>query len=283
MRELKEHVQQATSHPSITVCMTAYNEEAVVADTIHDCLTVLAQIPGNHEILVVNDGSTDRTGEILHDLALKHAWLCVLEHSKNQGIAQALRWLIREAKGELIFHLASDGEWRASELHGMLAKLHEGYDIVIGVRRKKHYSAYRNVVSWFYNLCVLMLFRKNLRDIGSIRLARTRLWKRIPAESRSAFFLAEKLLLAYRNGARIGFAPVDHVWRVTGRSKFNNPLRALEAFVELVQFWWSPRSRQRLALWEDEPEPQRPVQHGRGRGWFDLGGKCDTGLERTER
>jgi len=245
---LKERTLQSASHPSITICMTAYNEEAVIADTINDCITVLNQIPGHHEILVVNDGSTDRTGEILQELEKKHSRLRVLVHPENLGIAKAQRWLIQEAKGELIFHLASDGEWKAGELYKLLDKLHEGYDIVIGVRRKKHYSLYRKVISWFYNTLVLILFRKNLHDIGSIRLARAGLWKQTPAESNSAFFLAEKLLLAYLKGARIGFTVVDHVWRSKGRSKFNNPLKALEAFVELFRFWLSPRSRQKIDL-----------------------------------
>jgi glycosyltransferase involved in cell wall biosynthesis len=235
--------------------MAAYNEEAVIADTVYDCVKVLAELPGQHTILVVNDGSTDRTGEILDDLARKLPQLRVLVHPENRGLARALRWLIHEAKGELIFHIASDGEWRASELHSMLAKLHEGYDIVIGVRRKKHYSWYRKAVSWCFNLCILVLFRKNLRDIGSIRLVRAKLWKRIPAEATSAFFSAEKLLLAHRNGARIGFVLVDHVWRTTGKSKFNNPLRAFEAFGELLRFWWSPRSRQKLCLGNNASNP----------------------------
>jgi glycosyltransferase involved in cell wall biosynthesis len=263
---LRERTFQSASPPSITICMTAYNEEAVIADTVNDCISVLDQIPGQHAILVVNDGSTDRTGEILHELEKKHPRLRVLVHPENRGIARAQRWLVQEAKGELIFHFASDGEWKAKELHGLLDKLHEGYDIVIGVRRKKNYTLYRWITSRFYNVLVLILFGKNFHDIGSIRLARANLWKRIPAESNSAFFIAEKLLLAYRNGARIGFSPVDHVWRSTGRSKFNNPLRALEAFVELFNFWLSPRSRRTIDLWGDEANPGLAVKSHRRSG-----------------
>ena len=111
---LRKRILQSESHPSITVCMTAYNEEAVIANTINDCITVLNQIPGHHEILVVNDGSNDRTGQILQELEKKHSRLRVLVHPGNRGIAKAQRWLIQEAKGELIFHLASDGEWKAA-------------------------------------------------------------------------------------------------------------------------------------------------------------------------
>jgi len=237
---------------SITVCMTAFNEEAVVSDTIHDCLVVLHEIPGHHEILIVNDGSTDHTGRILQELSIQHAEVRVLTHKENRGFTEAQRWLIQEAAGDLIFHFAADGEWKASELHRLLKKLHEGYDIVIGVRRKKHYSPYRLMVSWFYNIFVTVLFRKNFHDIGSIRLARSQLWKRIPAKAKTACFIAEKLVRAYRNQARIGFVPVDHTWRSGGRSKLSNPLRALEAFVDLCALWFSPRSRKRIDLWSDE-------------------------------
>jgi len=248
MCEGKGSELHTASQLSITIVMTAYNEEAVIAHTIDDCLTVIAQIPGNHEVLMVNDGSTDRTGEILNELSAKHPLLRVLVHPQNRGFVEAQRWLIREAKGDLIFHFAADGEWKACELHNLLARLREGYDIVVSVRRSKHYSPYRKIVSFLYNMLVLLLFRKNFHDIGSIRLVNARLWKQLPSVSSSAFFIAEKLLLAYRNGARVGFASVDHVWRVSGKSKFSNPLRALEAFWELFNFWLSPRSRQKINL-----------------------------------
>jgi len=237
---------------SITVCMTAFNEEAVVSDTINDCRKALRQIPGRHEILIVNDGSTDRTGQILQELSAKHKEVRVLTHQENRGYTEAQRWLIEEARGDLIFHFAADGEWKAHELHTLLKKLHEGYDIVIGVRKKKHYSPYRLLVSWFYNMLVTILFRKNFHDIGSIRLARSQVWKRIPAKPKTACFFAEKLVLAHRNQARIGFVPVDHSWRSGGRSKHSNPLRALEALVDLWALRLSPRSRQRIDLWSND-------------------------------
>jgi glycosyltransferase involved in cell wall biosynthesis len=235
---------------SITICMTAYNEEAIIANTLSDCLTTLQQIPGRHKVLVVNDGSTDKTGEILRSFEARYCNVRVLVHPENRGFVAGLRWLITEADGDLIFHFAADGEWKAAELHTMLSKVSDGYDIVIGVRREKHYSFYRALISALYNVLVRLLFGKNFRDIGSIRLVRASLWKRIPAASNSAFFVAEKLLLAHRNGARIGFVPVDHNWRWSGRSKFNSPLKALQAFMDLFAFWMSPRSRQRIELLE---------------------------------
>ena len=92
----------------------------------------------------------------------------------------------------------------------------------------------------------------NFHNLGSIVLARTAVLKRIPARSTSAFFVAEKVILAHRNGARVGFVGVDHISRAAGRSKFANPLRAVEAFTEVIGFWLSARSRIAIDLFGDE-------------------------------
>jgi len=251
MTESKRFGLEKKSLSSISICMTAYNEQELIEETINDCTKLISTIPGEHEILVVNDGSTDDTGKILNKLSIKDSSLQILEHPKNLGIARAQRWLIQEAKGDLIFHFPADGEFKAQDLNKLLVKLEDGYDIVIGVRLKKQYSFYRSIISWIYNKFVLILFRTNLVDIGSIRLARASLWKRIPAESNSAFFIAEKLLIAHLNGARIGFTSVDHIWRSKGRSKFNNPVMALFTLSELFNFWLTYRSRPKIDLYKE--------------------------------
>jgi glycosyltransferase involved in cell wall biosynthesis len=247
----------AATPPTITVCMTAFNEEAVITETVRECLDVLDQVPGQHSVLVVNDGSTDRTGSILQALVAHEPRVQVFTHETNQGFAAGVRSALREARGDLVFYFGADGEWRAQELHGLLAKLAEGYDLVIGVRRKKHYGIYRRGVSWLFNLLVRTLFGINLRDVGSITLARAWVWKGIASQADTAFVCAEVLLLAWLRGARIGFTPVSHVWRAKGRSKFNNPLRAVEAFVDLFAFRLSSRSRRRSGRASVDTIPRR--------------------------
>ncbi len=230
----------------VSVCIPAYNEEAVIADTIADVVGVLAALPGQHELLVVDDGSIDRTWEMLTELAARYPVLRLLRHDRNRGLAAAQKTLVDAARGDYIMHIGADGEWRAAELIPMLAKLEEGHDIVIGVRRDKRYTLSRKVISAGYNLLVALLWGKHFGDLGSIKLVRSSLWKRIPFTSSTAAVNAQRVLIAYRNGARIGTVLVDHRGRKGGRSKFAHPRHAAAAAAELIRFRLSTASRYRI-------------------------------------
>jgi len=234
----------------LSVCIPAFNEEAVLADTIDEALEVLAGIPGEHEIVVVDDGSTDSTWTVLQEAAAHHSIVRPLRHPKNLGNPSALKTLVEAARGRYIFHIGADREWRMAELPRMLEVLEQGNDIVIGVRRHKQYTPWRRFVSGTYNLLVVILWGRHFGDLGSIKMARASVWKRLPFDTRSAFVNAERVLIAYKSGARIATLPVDHVARQTGRSSYGSPLQAARAFRDLVRFRLSARSRHRLPLQE---------------------------------
>jgi glycosyltransferase involved in cell wall biosynthesis len=236
----------------ISVCIPAYNEEGALADTLAEARAVLAEIPGEHEILVVDDGSSDRTWEILSSEAERHPIIRPLRHPRNLGNPMALRTLVEAARGDVIFHIGADREWRMAELPRMLAVLEQGHDIVIGVRREKQYTPWRKFVSASYNALVALLWGRHFGDLGSIKLARAGPWKQIPFATESAFANAERILIAHRNGARIATVPVDHQARRTGRSRYASPVQAARALRDLVRFRLSSRSRARLpAGWLD--------------------------------
>jgi len=230
----------------VSVCIPAFNEEEVIADTVAEAVAVLDGVPGRHEILVCDDGSTDRTWAILQELAPKVPMLRPLQHETNQGNPVAQRTLVGAARGEIIFHIGADREWRMAEIPLMMAKLDEGYDIVIGVRRDKQYTVGRKIVSSGFNWLVALLWGKHFGDLGSLKMARAALWKQLPFGSTSAFLHAERILIAYRNGARIATVPVDHMARTTGKSVYANPRQAVRALKELVAFRLSKRSRYQL-------------------------------------
>jgi glycosyltransferase involved in cell wall biosynthesis len=242
----------------VSICIPAYNEEQAVARTVREAADVLRQLPGAHELLVLDDGSTDATHRVLCDLAGQCRELRVLRHARNLGCATSLHDLAQAAEGRYIFETGADGQWRMSELPQMLTVIESGYDLVIGVRRVKRYGPWRRLVSAAFNLLVRLLWGRDFGDLGSIRLARADLWKRIPLGRRSAFGLAEKVLIAHCNGARIATILVDHLPRATGRSRFANPWQALYGLFDLLAFRLSARSRLRLNARAHRPPATAP-------------------------
>jgi glycosyltransferase involved in cell wall biosynthesis len=228
------------------VCIPAFNEAGIIADTISEAVSVLAYSPGRHEVIVVDDGSSDDTWHILTELAQRCNILRIIRHSENRGLPAAQKTLVDAAQGEFIFHIGADRQWRMTEIPRMLEKMEAGYDVVIGVRRNKQYTPWRKIVSSSFNWLVFLLWGKHFGDLGSVKLVRGKLWKSIPFASQSAFVHAQRMLIAYHNGAKFATVPVDHLDRTTGKSSFAGPSKALAAFVELVKFRFSPLSRLQL-------------------------------------
>ncbi len=229
----------------ISVCIPAYNEEAVIAETVAEATETLSRIPGQHEILVCDDGSSDRTGAILAELAPTNPLLRVLVHERNRGHPAALETLVNAAEGKYLFHIGADREWKMDEMIPMLAELEAGADIVVGVRRNKQYTPWRKLVSSGFNLLVAILWGKHFGDIGSLKMARARVWKPIPFRAGSAFVNAERLLLAYQAGARIAQVPVEHFARTAGKSSYASPRKAVDALVDLLKFRLETLGRRR--------------------------------------
>jgi glycosyltransferase involved in cell wall biosynthesis len=231
----------------ISICIPAYNEAGGIERTVQDAVETLTGIKGRHELIVVDDGSTDGTGEILARLAQQHPVLRAVRHPRNRGCSAGLQTAVEAARGEYLFETAADGQWRMAELPKMLETLERGFDVVIGARQEKQYTWQRKVVSAGFNWLVALLWGKHFGDLGSIRLTRAALWKRIPFGSGSAFGSAERLIIAYRNGARIGTVPVSHRPRAAGRSNFGSLRPVFLALSDLVRFWFSARSRYRVS------------------------------------
>lgn len=232
----------------VSICIPAYNEAEVIAETVREAGEVLDALGGENEIVVVDDGSADATWSILQELKAREPRLRPVRHERNQGNPAALKTLVKEARGDVIFHIGADREWKMSEMPRMLEVLEAGNDVVIGVRREKQYTPWRKFVSGTYNLLVALLWGRHFGDLGSIKMARASLWKRLPFDTTSVFMNAERILIAHRSGARIATLPVEHVARTTGRSSYAGASQALRALWGLLRFRFSRRSFVRVPL-----------------------------------
>jgi glycosyltransferase involved in cell wall biosynthesis len=220
--------------------MPCFNEAACVEATVREALAVLdrlrAEGGGEGEVVVVDDGSTDATPDILGRVAAEDPRLRVIRHDRNGGIAAFNPRMLAEARGEWVLFTSSDGEFDPAEAIGFLALAErEGADAVLGYRAEKQYTPYRRAVSWSFNALTLASFGARFRDIGSMRMLRRALFQPIRLYSRSAFLNAERLLVGRRNGAVIVEVPIRHRSRLAGVGKGSRPGKVAAAVKDLAR------------------------------------------------
>ena len=180
---------------SISAVMPAYNEEENIETAVLRMVEVLASLPFREwEVIVVNDGSRDRTGEIIDGLAAKDPQrLRVFHHDPNRGYAEALKTGFTSARYELVFYTDSDNQFDVRELANLLPLI-EDADIVCGFRIYRFDPLTRLILSWVFNLLVRVVFRINVRDIDcAFKLFRREVFDKVTIESKKFFVDAEVL------------------------------------------------------------------------------------------
>lgn len=228
------------SHASVSVCFPAYNEEATIADVLREAHDLLSGSGLDYEIIVCNDGSKDRTGEIIEQVARGLPRVRVIQHARNLGIRETFEHLYSEATKEFVFLNSTDQQWKTSILFEMLPKAGE-WDIIIAARKNKHYSLSRKIVSRVFNLVPAVLFGVRTYDAGAVKLVRREIIERFELVSRSPFTEAERLIKAARAGYRITEHPVEVSARHAGKARGVSGGVLKEAVLDVARVWWSLR------------------------------------------
>ena len=219
----------------LTIAMPAFNEEGCIERSVGEALAALDGLAGPGEVLVVDDGSTDRTPALLAGIAARDPRLRVARNERNLGMGSFNRRMLAEAAGDWVFFIGADGEWDAREALRFLALAEkEGVDGVLGYRRRKRYGPWRTAVSWLFAASIVVLFGCRLIDVGSIRLLRRARFAPLRLYSQSAFLNAERLLVGRRRGARYLQVPVEHRERLSGRGRGSRPRNVAVAFRDLL-------------------------------------------------
>ncbi|MBI4127798.1 MAG: glycosyltransferase family 2 protein [Parcubacteria group bacterium] len=234
--------------PLISIILPAYNEEALIEHTVRNASEFLARHRLHGEIVVVNDGSKDRTEEVLRRLQTTYPELRVVCHHPNVGYGGAVTTGLLNGRGELLFFTDGDGQFDIEELSTFLPYL-DHHDLVIGYRRRRADHFIRTLNARIFRLAVLVLFGFFVRDIDcAFKLFRRKVFKEVtPLTSRGALFSAEFLIKARRLGFRIKELPVSHYPRKAGRETGASLAVILKAFRELLtlrvtMFYWRPRT-----------------------------------------
>ena len=218
---------------SLSVFFPCYNEEANVERTTLTALRTCRGISDDFEVIIVNDGSTDRTGEIAERLAEQHAEVRVVHNQPNLGYGGALQRGFREARKTWVFYTDGDGQFDFAELNSLLPMLSR-YDIVSAYRLNRQDSLIRKLNASCWTALVNVLFGLWLRDIDcAFKIFPRKLFSEITIRSTGALIDTEVLARAKRLGYTIGQIGVHHYPRTAGQQTGANLRVILRAFKEL--------------------------------------------------
>lgn len=225
----------------LSVFFPTYNEEAHIENTVKKAKNVLLGLADTWEILIINDGSRDKTGEIAKKLAAQDRRIRVITHNPNRGYGGAFKSGFYNAKYEWIAFTDSDGQFDFSEITRFIKKQIETQaDLVIGYYKKRRVGKSKILTSKMWEYLVFFLFGLKVRDIDcGFKLVRKKVVDNIPKleSERGAFISSEFLIKANKLGFKIVEIPVTHYPRTAGEGTGRNLDVIIESFKDLFRLW----------------------------------------------
>ena len=227
---------------SLSVFFPCYNEEENVPRTVEQALEVLNKLNLDFEIIIVNDGSADRTGQIADELAKKDKRIKAVHHPNNMGYGAALQSGFKAASKEFVFYTDGDGQFNLNELPPLLPMM-EQYDIVSCYRLNRQDPLVRKINAWCWTKLVCTLFGMKIRDIDcAFKLYKREIFDNIKLSSTGALIDTEVLARASRKGYKITQTGVHHYPRSAGVQTGANLRVIFRAFKELFKLYKQIRS-----------------------------------------
>ena len=220
---------------SISVFFPCYNEQENVGRTVEKALMVLEKLDADFEIIIVDDGSSDGTGQIAEEITGRDGRVKVVHHQRNLGYGAALQSGFKAATKELVFYTDGDGQFDINEMPPLL-ELVEQYDIVSCYRLNRQDSSIRKINGWCWTRLVCLLFGLKIRDIDcAFKLYKREIFDNIELSSTGALIDTEILARAAGKGYRLTQKGVHHYPRTAGAQSGANLRVVLRAFKELFK------------------------------------------------
>jgi glycosyltransferase involved in cell wall biosynthesis len=224
--------------PSLSIFFPAYNDAGTIASLALIAHMTARQITEDYEVIVVNDGSPDHTGELLDEMATHFPWLKVVHHPKNRGYGGALRTGFETASKELIFYTDGDAQYDPRELTKLYEAFGPDVDFVNGIKIGRSDPFHRIVIGRIYHNFVRFMFRLRLQDVDcDFRLMRRSVFEKVVLTRSSGVICVELMKKVQDHGYRIAQVPVHHFHRTYGKSQFFNFPRVGRTLLDLMRLW----------------------------------------------
>ncbi len=223
---------------SLTLVLPAHDEEANLALVVEQALAVLPAFAADFEIVVVDDGSRDRTGRIADALASRDGRIRVIHHPRNRGYGDALTSGFAASSCDYVMFMDSDRQFDIADLR-LLSPFVGDYDIVAGFRLERSDPLHRRVMAEAFNVVVRLLFGVHLRDIDcAFKVFRGGLLRSLELSEPGALINTEIQAKARRQDARLIQVGVHHYPRVAGQASGGSLRVILRAMKEMLLLWW---------------------------------------------
>ena len=222
---------------AISIFFPVYNEERSIDAVLSETSRVMESLTDDYEILIINDGSTDRSGEIVSRWMKDNDRIKLINHEGNLGYGTALRTGFKNAEKDLVLYTDSDMPVSLDEIRNLVVAI-DGYDLAIGYRINREDTLRRFIYSKIYNFLLRVLLGVKVRDANfSFKCIKKAAVQKCNLKAKSVFIDGELLAEAVRNGLTVKEVPIIYRPRKHGSSNFDSFIAAISTLKELVFYW----------------------------------------------
>lgn len=229
----------AVDNPSLTIFFPCYNDAGTIGSLVTAADIVASEYTKDYEIIVVDDGSTDSSRQLLREIERKYPRLRLVLHEQNRGYGAALQSGFVHSAKELLFYTDGDGQYDVFELRRLLPVMQDGIDVVNGYKIARSDPLHRIVMGRVYLWLMCLLFNFHVRDVScDFRLMRRCILDTIRLHHASGVICLELVKKIELAGYRFVDFPVHHYHRVYGKSQFFNLRHLFMTGVNILRLWW---------------------------------------------
>jgi len=222
----------------ISVFFPAFNDANIIGSMVKQASALLPTLTDNYEVIVINDGSTDSTEEVVAEIARAIPCVRLVSHQQNQGYGAALRSGFQHASKELVFYTDGDGQYDVRDLSSLVPLMTTDCDVVNGYKLNRADPSHRVILGSVYNRLARFLFRLPTRDVDcDFRLIRRSAFERIKLRSSSGVICVEMIYKLHSAGCVFAETPVHHYERPFGKSQFFTLRRVARTLFDLITLW----------------------------------------------
>jgi glycosyltransferase involved in cell wall biosynthesis len=222
--------------PTLSIVIPAYCESANIIPTLDNVTSALVELPISYEILVVDDGSSDGTGEIVRANAARFPAVRLLVNERNMGFGWTYRRGVQEASNDYVVMVHGDNAWGAATLREFFSHLGEA-DVIVGYTRDmwRTRSLTRTLASKTFTLVVNAITRKQLHYYNGLQIHPAPVLKSLRIQSSGYGFQAEVLVKSLRLTKSFVEVPMDLMERRAGESKAFRLKNAVDVATTLMR------------------------------------------------